>query len=66
MKKSIVTIGLFSLMMILTSFTTSTKDIEGGKRDIKTDYVNIEGGKRDIKTDYTVNIEGGKRDIKTD
>ena len=50
MKKSIVTIGLFSLMMILTSFTSSTENI-GGSRDIKTDYTSNIGGSRDIKTD---------------
>ena len=37
MKKSIVTIGLFSLMMILTSFTSSATNDEGGTRRIKTD-----------------------------
>ena len=66
MKKSIVTIGLFSLMMILTSFTTSAND-EGGTRKIKTDYTSSdEGGTRKIKTDYTSNDEGGTRKIKTD
>ena len=64
MKKSIVTIGLFSLTMILTSFTASAND-EGGTRQIKTDYTSNEGGTRQIKTDYTSN-EGGTRQIKTD
>lgn len=51
MKKSIVTIGLFSLMLVLTSFTASTP-IDGGSRNIKTDnIVNIDGGSRNIKTD---------------
>jgi hypothetical protein len=31
MKKSILTIGLFSLVMILTSFTTPSNDIIGGQ-----------------------------------
>jgi len=64
MKKSIVTIGLFSLMLVLTSFTASTSNIEGGSRQIKTD--GIEGGSRQIKTDGIANIEGGSRQIKTD
>ena len=51
MKKSILTFGLFTLMLILTSFTVSKEDI-GGTRSIKTD-------------DYTSNI-GGTRSIKTD
>ncbi|HTG66432.1 MAG TPA: hypothetical protein VL859_08665 [Flavobacterium sp.] len=63
MKKSIVTIGLFSLMLVLTSFTSST-NIDGGSRQIKTDPItNIDGGSRQIKTDP---IDGGSRQIKTD
>ena len=68
MKKSIVTIGLFSLVMILTSFTTSSTN-EGGTRKIKTDsYISSdEGGTRKIKTDnFTSSDEGGTRKIKTD
>lgn len=66
MKKSIVTIGLFSLMLVLTSFTASTS-IDGGSRTIKTDnVVNIDGGSRTIKTDNIANIDGGSRTIKTD
>ena len=66
MKKSIVTIGLFSLMMVLTSFTSST-NIEGETRKIKTDNIaNIEGETRKIKTDNISNIEGETRKIKTD
>jgi hypothetical protein len=67
MKKSIVTIGLFSLMLVLTSFTASTSNIDGGSRTIKTDGVtNIDGGSRTIKTDGIANIDGGSRTIKTD
>ena len=64
MKKSIVTIGLFSLMMVLTSFTTSTENI-GGTREIKQDYAPNIGGTREIKQDYAPNI-GGTREIKQD
>ncbi|GEL10176.1 hypothetical protein FGL01_09150 [Flavobacterium glycines] len=59
MKKSIVTIGLFSLMLVLTSFTASTNNI-GGSRDYKSDYI---GGSRDYKSDYSI---GGSRDYKSD
>ena len=66
MKKSIVTFGLFTLMLVLTSFTVSKEDI-GGTRQIKTDdYSSNIGGTRQIKTDdYSSNI-GGTRQIKTD
>ena len=66
MKKSIVTFGLFTLMLVLTSFTVSKEDI-GGTRKIKTDYTSTSdiGGTRKIKTDYSENI-GGTRKIKTD
>ena len=66
MKKSILTFGLFTLMLILTSFTVSKEDI-GGTRKIKTDYISTSdiGGTRKIKTDYSENI-GGTRKIKTD
>ncbi len=52
MKKSIVTFGLFTLMLVLTSFTVSKEDI-GGTRQWKSDYASTEniGGTRQWKSD---------------
>ncbi|MBG6109270.1 hypothetical protein H4V97_001787 [Flavobacterium sp. CG_23.5] len=55
MKKSIVTIGLFSLVMILTSFTTSkTDNIINGDAN-----VNIIGGTGTSQGNVKVDIVGG-------
>jgi hypothetical protein len=64
MKNSIVTFGLFTLVMVLTSFTTPTDNV-GGRSEIKTDYTSNVGGRSEIKTDYTSNV-GGRSEIKTD
>jgi len=64
MKKSIVTIGLFTLMLVLTSFTASTGNI-GGSREYKSDYASNIGGSREYKSDYASNI-GGSREYKSD
>ena len=75
MKKSILTIGLFSLMMILTSFTTSETsnndtniNIVGGtsvRNDVKVDIV----GGTSVRNDVKVDIVGGtsvRNDVKVD
>ena len=56
MKKSIVTFGLFTLMLVLTSFTVSKEDI-GGSRRYKSDYSSE--GSRGYKSDYS-SIEGSR------
>ena len=63
MKKSILTIGLFSLMMILTSFT-SPAEIGGGNGAKKTLIYEIGGGNGAKKT-LIYEIGGGNGAKKT-
>ena len=70
MKKSLLIIGLFSLMMVLTSFNTPNET--GGPKGIGTstggDYTNETGGPKGIGTstggDYA-NETGGPKGIGT-
>ncbi len=54
MKKSLLIIGLFSLMMVLTSFTAPNET--GGDKAVKTtgtDYASETGGDKGVKTTGT-------------
>ena len=48
MKKAIVTIGLFSLVMVLTSFTSNEEITSVTKKDNKAEVFKIENVKLDI------------------
>ncbi len=68
MKKSILTIGLFSLVMILTSFTTpetSTKSTVGDNAILNIDGSNSVGGNRKVDIDGS-NSVGGNRKVDID
>ena len=47
MKKAILTIGLFSLVMVLTSFSTNEK-VTSTKNDSKSEVFKIENTKLDL------------------
>lgn len=48
MKKAIVTIGLFSLVMVLTSFTSNEEITSTTKKDNKAEVFKIENVKLEI------------------
>ena len=48
MKKAILTIGLFSLVMVLTSFTSNEKITSTTKNDNSAEVFNIENVKLDL------------------
>ena len=51
MKKAITTIGLFSLVMVLTSFTSNEEIITTTKNDNKAEIFKIENAKLEINGD---------------
>ena len=59
MKKAIVTIGLFSFALVLTSFTSNEQNTSIQKKDIKTEIFKIENVKLDITGGGSVG--GGKK-----
>lgn len=64
MKKLATTIGLFTLMLIVTSFTTPNEI--GGKKDPNTSMLTFEsGGKKDPNTSMLTFETGGKKDPNT-
>ena len=48
MKKAIVTIGLFSFAMVLTSFTSKEQSVSSQKKDSKTEIFKIENVKLEV------------------
>ena len=59
MKKAIVTIGLFSFALVLTSFTSNEQITSVQKKDSKTEIFKIENVKLEL-TDV-VTAGGGKK-----
>jgi len=59
MKKAIVTIGLFSFALVLTSFTSNGQISTIQKKDSKTEIFKIENVKLDVTGEVV--IGGGKK-----
>jgi len=59
MKKAIVTIGLFSFALVLTSFTSNEQSTSIQKKDSKTEIFKIENVKLDVAGEVV--IGGGKK-----
>ena len=59
MKKAIVTIGLFSFALMLTSFTSNEQSTSLQKKDSKTEIFKIENVKLDVTGEVV--IGGGKK-----
>ena len=59
MKKAIVTIGLFSFALVLTSFTSNEQSTSLQKKDSKTEIFKIENVKLDVTGDGAT--VGGKK-----
>ena len=62
MKKAIVTIGLFSFAMVLTSFTSKEQSTSSQKKDSKTEIFKIENVKLDVVGEYATSNQGKKSD----
>ena len=60
MKKAIVTIGLFSFAMVLTSFTSKEQSVSSSKNASKTKIFKIENMKLDVVGDGGA-VAGGKK-----
>lgn len=60
MKKAIVTIGLFSFAMVLTSFTSNEQSISSQKKDSKAEIFKIENVKLEL-TGVTGSAGGNKK-----
>ena len=61
MKKAIVTIGLFSFALVLTSFTSNGQISTIQKKDSKTEIFKIENVKLDVGGE-TATVGGKKND----
>ena len=62
MKKAIVTIGLFSFAMVLTSFTSKEQSVSSSKNASKTEIFKIENVKLDVVGEYATTTNGKKSD----
>ena len=60
MKKAIVTIGLFSFALVLTSFTSNEQSTSIQKKDSKTEIFKIENVKLETTGDAAT-VGGGKK-----
>ena len=60
MKKAIVTIGLFSFALVLTSFTSNGQISSIQKKDSKAEIFKIENVKLDVTGDHAT-VGGGKK-----
>ena len=61
MKKAIVTIGLFSFALVLTSFTSNKKITSVTKKDSKTEIFKIENMKLDVEGGVVASGTGNKK-----
>ncbi len=61
MKKAIVTIGLFSFALVLTSFTSNGQITTIQKKDSKTEIFKIENVKLDVDGGVVATGGGGKK-----
>ena len=62
MKKAIVTIGLFSFAMVLTSFTSKEQSVSSSKNASKTEIFKIENVKLEVDGGVVASPSSKKND----